>query len=120
MIFENEYFMGIIQMFLIFYFFYFSSKNDVINIILNNKRFDVGYFKLSMFFFLLFFILYTFIIVLNLYNNYNNNKKNENLYKKNKTELKINKIIGTIIPFLLILIISGFVFCEAAVINTVW
>ena len=110
MIFENEYFMGIIQMFLIFYFFYFSSKNDVINIILNNKRFDVVYFKLSMFFFLLFFILYTFIIVLNLYNNYNNNKKNENLYKKNKTELKINKIIGTIIPFLLILIISGFVF----------
>jgi len=110
MIIENEYFIGIIQMFLMFYFFYFSFKNDVINIILNNKRFDVGYFKLSMFIFFLFFILYTYFIVLNLYNDYNIDRKNKNFYEKNKKVLKINKIIGTIIPFLLILIISGLVF----------
>ena len=105
---ENEYFMGMIQIFLMFYFFYFSFKNNVINIILNNERFDVGYFKLSMIILFLFFILYTFVIVLNLYNNYNLNNKNN--YKKNKNDLKINKIIGTIIPFLLILFISGIVF----------
>ena len=105
---ENEYFMGMIQIFLMFYFFYFSFKNNVINIILNNERFDVGYFKLSMIILFLFFILYTFVIVLNLYNNYNLNNKNH--YKKNKNDLKINKIIGTIIPFLLILFISGIVF----------
>ena len=105
---ENEFFMGIIQIFLMFYFFYISYKNNVINIILNNERFDVGYFKLSMIILFLFFILYTFIIVLNLYNNYNLNNKNH--YKKNKNDLKINKIIGTIIPFLLILFISGIVF----------
>ena len=105
---ENEYFMGMIQIFLMFYFFYFSIKNNVINIILNNERFDVGYFKLSMIILFLFFILYTFVIVLNLYNNYNLNNKNN--YKKNKNDLKINKIIGTIIPFLLILFISGIVF----------
>ena len=110
MIIENEYFIGIIQMFLMFYFFYFSFKNDVINIILNNKRFDVGYFKLSMFIFFLFFILYTYFIFLNLYNDYNIDRKNKNFYEKNKKVLKINKIIGTIIPFLLILIISGLVF----------
>ena len=105
---ENEFFMGIIQIFLMFYFFYISYKNNVINIILNNERFDVGYFKLSMIILFLFFILYTFIIVLNLYNNYNISKKNH--YKQNKNDLKINKIIGTIIPFLLILFISGIVF----------
>ena len=105
---ENEYFMGMIQIFLMFYFFYFSFKNNVINIILNNERFDVGYFKLSMIILFLFFILYTFVIVLNLYNNYNLNNKNN--YKKNKNDLNINKIIGTIIPFLLILFISGIVF----------
>ena len=100
--------MGMIQIFLMFYFFYFSFKNNVINIILNNERFDVGYFKLSMIILFLFFILYTFVIVLNLYNNYNLNNRNH--YKKNKNDLKINKIIGTIIPFLLILFISGIVF----------
>ena len=100
--------MGMIQIFLMFYFFYFSFKNNVINIILNNERFDVGYFKLSMIILFLFFILYTFVIVLNLYNNYNLNNKNH--YKKNKNDLKINKIIGTIIPFLLILFISGILF----------
>ena len=73
---ENEYFMGMIQIFLMFYFFYFIFKNNIINIILNNERFDVGYFKLSMIILFLFFILYTFIIVLNLYNNYNISKKN--------------------------------------------